>query len=178
MFEEGISEVLVPEEKIVSIVKQMGDEITEHYEQEGGQLLVVGLLKGSFIFMADLIRRIRYPLTVDFMRVSSYGDGTESSGIVRIDQDLGESVEGKHILLVEDIVDTGRTLHRVIEILIGRKPKSLKVCTFLDKPSRRIDEVPIDYCGLEIPDKFVCGYGLDYAQKYRNFPYVGVLGEK
>ncbi len=178
MFEKGISEVLIPEEKIASIVNKMGEDISQHYEKNGGQLLVVGLLKGSFIFMADLIRRIRYPLAVDFMDVSSYGDGTESSGIVRIDQDLNESVEGKHVLLVEDIIDTGKTLHRVLEILESRSPKSLKVCTFISKPSRRTDEVPIDFCGVEIPDKFVCGYGLDYAQKYRNLPYVGVLSEK
>ncbi len=178
MFEEGITDILVPEEEISAIVKRLGLEITEEYAKEGGKLLVVGLLKGSFVFTADLIRQIRYPLVVDFMTVSSYGDGTVSSGIVRIDQDIGETVEGKHILLVEDIIDTGRTLHRVLQIIHDRKPRSLKTCTFLSKPSRRTDEVPIDFCGLDIPDEFVCGYGLDYAQKYRNLPYVGVLGEK
>lgn len=177
MFEQGIGEVLIPEEQIASVVDRMGKEISEHYEQMGGELLVIGLLKGSFVFMADIIRRIRYPMNVDFMSVSSYGDGTKSSGIVRIDQDLSESVEGKHLLMVEDIIDTGKTLHRVVEILQDRNPKSLKVCTFLSKPSRRTDEVEIDFCGVEIPDKFVCGYGLDYAQKYRNLPYIGVLKE-
>ncbi len=175
MLEKGISEVLIPEDEIARIVQHLGSEITQNYSEEGGELLVVGLLKGSFVFMADLIRQIRYPLTVDFMTVSSYGDGTESSGNIRIDNDLSDPVEGKHVLMVEDIIDTGKTLHRVLGILRDRNPRSLKICTFLNKPSRRIDEVPIDFCGREIPDEFVCGYGLDFAQKYRNLPCVGIL---
>ncbi len=178
MLEEGISEILVPETEIHQKVGHLGGEITSYYQGKGGELVVVGLLKGSFIFMADLIRCIDYPLTVDFMTVSSYGDETISSGNIKIKNDLGSPVEGKHVLMVEDIIDTGRTLHRVLQILKDRNPLSMKVCTFLNKPSRRVDEVPIDYCGLEIPDKFVCGYGLDFAQKYRNLPYVGVLESK
>lgn len=173
----GISRKLIDEEEIAEIVKKLGEEITACYQQGGGELIVVGLLRGSFVFMADLVRKIHYPLVVDFMAVSSYGDGTESSGDVKIVMDLDESVEGKHVLLVEDIIDTGNTFKKVIRMIKNRNPKTLKVCTFLSKPSRRKYEIKIDFCGKEIADEFVCGYGLDYAQKYRNLPYVGVLGE-
>ncbi len=175
MLEEGISKILVSEEEISEIVKRLGAEITKEYRDTGGELLVVGLLKGSFVFMADLIRAIQCPLRVDFMTVSSYGEETVSSGDVKIERDIGEPITDKHVLMVEDIVDTGKTLHRVLKLIESRNPRSLKVCSFLNKPSRRIDEVRVDFCGREIPDEFVCGYGLDYAQKYRNLPYVGVL---
>ena len=126
-------------------------------------------------FMADLVRQIKLPLVVDFMTVSSYGDGTVSTGDVKVVMDLDESIEGKDILMVEDIIDTGNTFNKVLGLIRHRKPRSLRICTFLSKPSRRRIEVPIDFCGIEIPDEFVCGYGLDFSQKYRNLPYVGVL---
>ncbi len=176
MPDTGVTKILIREEEIQHIVKDLGEEVTQHYKAVGGELIVVGLLRGSFIFMADLVRRIHYPLVVDFMAVSSYGDGTVSSGDVKIVMDLDESVEGKHVLLVEDIIDTGNTFKKVIRMMNNRNPASLKVCTFLNKPSRRKFDVQIDFCGRDIPDEFVCGYGLDYAQKYRNLPYVGVLG--
>ncbi len=176
MPDTGITKVLIREEEIIEIVAQLGREITQHYRETGGDLIVVGLLRGSFVFMADLVRKIHYPLVLDFMTVSSYGDGTVSSGDVKIVMDLDESVEGKHVLLVEDIIDTGSTFAKVIRMMQNRNPQSLKVCTFLNKPSRRRFDVQIDFCGKDIPDEFVCGYGLDHGQKYRNLPYVGVLG--
>ena len=127
--------------------------------------------------MADLVREIKLPLVVDFMTVSSYGDGTTSSGDVKIIMDLDDSIEGKDVLMVEDIIDTGNTFNKVIGLIKHRQPRSLKICTFLSKPSRRVVDVDVDFCGIEIPDEFVCGYGLDYSQKYRNLPYVGVLGQ-
>lgn len=175
MPDTGITKILIREEEIREIVNDLGQEITQHYKDVGGELIVVGLLRGSFVFMADLVRKIHYPLIVDFMAVSSYGDGTTSTGDVKIVMDLDESIEGKHVLVVEDIIDTGNTFKKIIRMLNNRNPRSLKVCTFLNKPSRRKFEVPIDFCGKDIPDEFVCGYGLDFAQKYRNLPYVGVL---
>ncbi len=175
MPDTGITKILIREEEIKKIVEELGQEITAHYQQSGGELIVVGLLRGSFDFMADLVRKIHYPLVVDFMAVSSYGDGTVSTGDVKIVMDLDESVEDKHVLLVEDIIDTGSTFKKVIRMMSNRNPRSLKVCTFLNKPSRRKFDIQIDFCGKDIPDEFVCGYGLDYAQKYRNLPYVGVL---
>ena len=174
--EQGIERVLVTEEEIQSIVAGLGAEITGYYEgQEQVNLIVVGLLRGSFIFMADLVRHIRLPLIVDFMTVSSYGDGTVSTGDVKIVMDLDQSIEGMDVLMVEDIIDTGNTFNKVLSLIRNRHPRSLKICTFLSKPSRRVVDVPIDFCGREIPDEFVCGYGLDYSQKYRNVPYVGIL---
>ncbi len=175
MLEEGISKVLITEKEIEKIVHRLGAEITEYYKDKEADLLVVGLLKGSFVFMADLIRQIKLPLQVDFMTVSSYGSGTESSGEVRIDKDLRGPVEGKNVLMVEDIIDTGRTLNRVLELIESRNPQSLLTCTFVDKPSRRIEEVEIAFSGQQIPDEYVCGYGLDFDQRYRNLPYIGVL---
>ena len=174
--ERGIEKVLVTEKEIRSIVAGLGEEITSYYEsQERVNLIVVGLLRGSFIFMADLVRHIRLPLIVDFMTVSSYGDGTVSTGDVKIVMDLDQSIEGMDVLMVEDIIDTGNTFNKILHLIRNRHPRSLKICTFLSKPSRRVIDVPIDFCGREIPDEFVCGYGLDYSQKYRNVPYVGVL---
>jgi len=174
--DQGIEKKFISEQEVQSIVARLGKEITEHYsEKEDLDLLVIGLLRGSFVFMADLIRVIPLPLTVDFMTVSSYGEGTESSGNVKVVMDLDEPVEGKDILMVEDIIDTGNTFNKVIGLIKYRRPRSLNICTFLSKPSRRVVDIPIDFCGMEIPDEFVCGYGLDFAQKYRNLPYVGIL---
>ncbi len=176
MPDTGITKILIEEEEIQEIVDKLGGEVTQHCRETGGELIVVGLLRGSFVFMADLLRRIQYPLMADFMAVSSYGDGTTSSGDVEIVMDLNESIEGKQLLLVEDIIDTGNTITKVIQMLESRNPASIRVCTFLSKPSRRQVDVQIDFCGRDIPNEFVVGYGLDYAQKYRNLPYVGVLG--
>ena len=173
---QGIDREFISAEEIVQTVARLGMEINDHYSQKQDlNLLVIGLLRGSFVFMADLIRHIELPLTVDFMTVSSYGEGTESTGNVKVVMDLDEPVEGKDVLMVEDIIDTGNTFNKVLGLIRYRKPRSLKICTFLSKPSRRQVEVPIDFCGREIPDEFVCGYGLDYAQKYRNLPYIGIL---
>jgi hypoxanthine phosphoribosyltransferase len=174
--EGRIVRILISEEEIQAMVKSLGAEITRHYQRTGGDLLVVGLLKGAFVFMADLIRTIDYPLSVDFLAVSSYSDSTLSSGEVRLRMDMQGSVRGRHVLLVEDIVDTGHTFHKVAGMLAGRDPASLKTCALLSKPSRREVDVAIDFCGRDIPDEFVCGYGLDYAEQFRNLPYIGVLG--
>lgn len=165
---------MISAEEIAVRVKELGKEINEHYEAVGGELLVVGLLRGSFIFMADLVRAIDYELEVDFMTASSYGNSTVSSGDVKIVMDLNKPVDGKHLLLVEDIVDTGHTFHNVIELLKLRNPASIKVVTLLNKPSRREKEVEIDFCGFDIPDEFVFGMGLDFEQKLRNLPFVAV----
>ena len=170
-----ITRKLVDEDEIKTIVERLGAEITADYGSVENDLIVIGLLRGSFIFMADLIRAIETPLVVDFMTVSSYGDGTVSSGDVKIVMDVDSSLEGRDVLLVEDIVDTGRTFAKVVRMLKNRKPKSIKTCTFLNKPSRRISEVQIDFCGTDIPDEFAIGYGLDYGQRYRDLPYVGIL---
>ncbi len=174
MAHTGISKKLLSEDEIHQIVVRMGKEITEHYANSDKELIVVGLLRGSFIFMADLVRQIDLPMITDFMTVSSYGDGTESSGNVKIVMDLDESIQGRDVLLVEDIIDTGNTFSKVVRLLKARKPHSLKICTFLNKPSRRVVDVDVDFCGIDIPDEFVVGYGLDLAQKYRNVPYIGV----
>lgn len=175
MPDSGIARILISEDEIAKTVQRLGAEITEHYKGIDKDLIVVGLLRGSFIFMADLVRQIKLPLVVDFMTVSTYGDGTVSSGDVKVVMDLDQSIEGRDVLLVEDIVDTGNTFSKIIRMLNNRNPRSLKICTFLDKPSRRTAHVDIDFCGRAIPNEFVCGYGLDYAQRYRNLPYVGVL---
>ena len=176
--ERGIDRVLVAEEAVQSRVAQLGEEITAYYgKQEQLDLIVIGLLRGSFVFMADLVRHVKLPLIVDFMTVSSYGDGTTSTGDVKVVMDLDQSIEGKDVLMVVDIIDTGNTFNKVLHLIRHRQPRSLKICTFLSKPSRRVIDVPIDFCGMEIPDEFVCGYGLDFSQKYRNLPYIGVLNQ-
>ncbi|WP_233231641.1 hypoxanthine phosphoribosyltransferase [Tichowtungia aerotolerans] len=172
--EKGLGKTLLSEEQLKDIVVRLGREITETYKDSENELVVIGLLRGSFLFMADLVRQIQLPMTTDFMTVSSYGDGTVSSGDVKVVMDLDETITGCDVLLVEDIIDTGNTFSKVIRMLQNRDPASLKICTLLNKPSRRQVEVPIDFCGMDIPDEFVCGYGLDYAQKYRNVPYVGI----
>lgn len=176
MPDTGVTDILLTEEQIKKIVERLGAEITEHYKDTERELVVVGLLRGSFIFMADLVRFIKLPLVVDFMTVSSYGDGTVSSGDVKIIMDLDTSIEGRDVLLVEDIVDTGNTFSKVIRMMNNRNPKSLKICSMLNKPECRVADVHIDFLGMDIPNKFVVGYGLDHAQKCRNLPYIGVKG--
>ena len=166
-------DVIIDEEKINKRISEMGELISKEYE--GKEIHLICVLKGGTFFMCELAKRITVPVSVDFMAVSSYGDGTESSGRVKIVKDLDESIEGKDVLVVEDIIDSGRTLSYLLELLENRKPASLKLCTLLDKPDRRVCPVDVDYTGFEIPDLFVVGYGLDYAQKYRNLPYIGVV---
>ena len=165
--------VLLTEEEVDRKIKEIGEQISKDYE--GKQVHLVCVLKGGSFFMCELAKRITVPVSMDFMSVSSYGDGTASSGVVKIAKDLDESLEGKDVLIVEDIIDSGRTLSYLIQILEKRGPKSLKLCTLLDKPERRVKPVTVDYVGFNIPDEFVVGYGLDYAQKYRNLPYIGVV---
>lgn len=170
---EDIKEVLVSTEALANRVRELGEEISADYADR--DILMVGVLRGAVIFMADLARAISRPVAIDFMAVSSYGASTHSSGVVRILKDLDEEVEGKHVLIVEDIIDSGLTLKYLYENLKSRKPASIKVCALLSKPSRRKVNVPVDYTGFTIPDYFAVGYGLDYAEKYRNLPFVGVL---
>lgn len=170
---KDIKNILISEEKISQRVKELGRQITEEYK--GKELLVVGILKGCVLFLSDLVRTIDLPLTMDFMVVSSYGTTTKSSGVVRIVKDLEREIEGKDVLIVEDIVDTGLTLSYLVENFKTRNPKSVKVCSLLDKPDRRKAQVDIEYVGFKIPDEFVVGYGLDYAEIYRNLPFVCVL---
>lgn len=174
-FEEAIGEILISKEMINDKVKEMAERITNTYSDESEDLIVVGLLKGSIVFMSDLIREIKLPVKIDFMTVSSYGNSTTSSREVKILKDMSENIMGKNVLIVEDIIDSGLTLNKVMEILRNREPKSLKLCTFLSKPARREVDVKVDFMGYEIPDKFVVGYGLDWAEKYRNLPYIGVV---
>lgn len=169
-----IAEVLLTEEQIESKVTELGQRISADYA--GRELTLVSVLKGSLPFMADLMRRISLPLRIDLMEVSSYGGtSTESSGLVRILKDLSAPIEGRDVLLVEDIIDTGLTLNYLIRYLKGKNPRSIRVCSLLDKPARRLVEIPIDYVGFEIPDAFVVGYGLDFSEVYRNLRFVGVL---
>jgi hypoxanthine phosphoribosyltransferase len=171
--DEDIAEILVTEEQIRSRIAELGEQITRHYE--GKNLLLLGTLKGAVPFIGDLARAIHLPLEIDYMAVGSYGDSTESSGIVRILKDLEGPIDRKHVLIVEDIIDSGLTLHYLVDVLQRRKPLSLRICTLLDKDRERIKAVELDYIGFRIPNKFVVGYGLDYAQRYRNLPYIGVL---
>jgi hypoxanthine phosphoribosyltransferase len=170
---DDVGEVLISHQQIRERTRELGRQITEDYR--GKDPLLICILKGGLMFLADLMREIDLPLEIDFIAVSSYGDSTESSGVVRILMDLERNIQGRHVLIVEDIIDTGRTLTYIIENLRTRGPASVKVCTLLDKPSRRELEIPIDYVGFTIPDKFVIGYGLDFGEIYRNLPFVGVL---
>jgi len=165
-------EVLISEQEIKDRVAQLGQQISEHY-QDSNNLVMVGLLRGSFIFMADLARAISINHTVDFMTASSYGNNMESSRDVHILKDLDDNIEGKDVLLVEDIIDTGNTLSKVLQVLNLREPNSISICTLLDKPTRREVTVDVEWVGFEIPDEFVVGVGIDYAQKYRHLPYIG-----
>lgn len=168
-----IDRVLVDEQQIAAKVGEMAETISRDYA--GKDPVLVAVLNGAVVFLSDLIRRLRIPVTIDFVKWSSYGDSTRSSGVVRILKDLDESIEGRHVLVVEDIIDTGLTLHYLLENLRSRAPASVKVVALLDKPSRRRVKVRVDYPGFEVPDAFVVGYGLDYAGRYRHLPYIGVL---
>ncbi|MCL6611831.1 MAG: hypoxanthine phosphoribosyltransferase [Peptococcaceae bacterium] len=168
-----VQEILISEDRIAAKVKELGERISEDYR--GKDVLMVGILKGAVVFMADLIRHVNVPLAIDFMAVSSYGKSSESSGVVQILKDLDQSIEGRHVIVVEDIVDSGLTLRYMLDNLSTRKPASLKICTLLDKPSRRKADVTPDYNGFVIPDRFVVGYGLDYAENYRNLRDIAVL---
>ena len=165
--------VMVSEEDVDKRIAELGRQISEDYA--GKSVHLICILKGSVFFMCELAKRITVPVTMDFMSVGSYGDGTTSSGIVRIRKDLDEALEGKDVIVVEDIIDSGRTLYYLLDVLQQRKPNSMRLCTLLDKPDRRVRDVEVDYVGFCIPDEFVVGYGLDYAQKYRNLPYIGVV---
>lgn len=165
--------VLISEEELDQKILELGEKISRDYE--GKCVHLICILKGSIFFTCELAKRITVPVTIDFMTVSSYGSGTVSSGSINIKKELDESIEGKDVIVVEDIIDSGRTLSHLIPILKQRHPNSLKLCTMLDKPERREFEIQVDYNGFQIPDKFVVGYGLDYDQKYRNLPYIGVV---
>ncbi len=165
--------VLLPEEELNERIQTLGREISRDYE--GRQVHMICVLKGGSFFMCDLAKRISVPVSLDFMSVSSYGSGTKSGGVVKIVKDLDESIKDKDVLVVEDIVDSGRTLSYLLEMLMARGPRSLKLCTLLDKPDRRVVDVNVDYTGFQIPDEFVVGFGLDYDQRYRNLPYIGVV---
>ncbi|HJA66114.1 hypoxanthine phosphoribosyltransferase [Lachnoclostridium sp. An169] len=165
--------VLIPEEEVDQRIRELGEKISRDYE--GKEIHMICVLKGGVFFMCELAKRITVPVSLDFMCVGSYGNGTSSSGVVRIAKDLDESIEDKEVLIVEDIVDSGNTLYYLIDVLKKRNPASIRLCTLLDKPERRVKDVKADYLGFEIPDEFVVGYGLDYAQKYRNLPYIGVV---
>ncbi len=167
--------VMISEEEISKKVDEIAKKIEEDYQ--GESLLLVGILKGASVFTADLMRKIDLDVNIDFMSVSSYGNGTESSGTVKILKDLDVDIEGKNVLVIEDIIDSGLTLSNLVAALETRNPKSLKLCTLLDKPQRRKANIPVDYIGFEIEDKFIVGYGIDWAEKYRNLPYIGVVSE-
>ena len=165
--------IMLTEEEVDKRIKEIGEQISKDYA--GKKIHLICVLKGGVLFMCELAKRISVPVSMDFMSISSYGNSTESSGIIKIIKDLDESITGEEVLVVEDIVDSGRTLNYLLEMLKDRKPASLRLCTLLDKPERRVVEVNVDYTGFQIPDEFVVGYGLDYAQKYRNLPYIGVV---
>lgn len=174
--DDDVAEVLLTEERIRQRARELGQQISADYK--GQDLLLVCVLKGAITFLADLMREITIPHAIDFMAISSYGASTESSGVVRILKDLDTNIEGRNVLIVEDIIDTGRTLSYITRNLRTRRPKSLRICTLLSKPSRREIEIPLHYVGFEIPNKFVIGYGLDFAEIYRSLPYIGVLKQE
>jgi hypoxanthine phosphoribosyltransferase len=175
MRDDQIGKILVQQDELAHRVKQLGQEISRDYE--GRDLFLVGVLKGAVFFLSDLMRHLEIPCEVDFMAVSSYGSSTDSSGVVRILKDLDVSIEGREVLIVEDIVDSGLTLQYLMRTLAARNPASLEVCALLTKPERRKVDLPIRYEGFEIPNEFAIGYGLDHAEKYRNLPYVAVLAD-
>ena len=173
MLEKDIAEILIDEERLQKRIKELGEQISKDYE--GKDLLLICVLKGAFMFLADLIRHIRIPHEIDFMATSSYGAATETSGVVRILKDLDSPIAGRNVLIVEDIIDTGLTLDYLTRILRARNPSSLRICTLLNKKERRLVNVPLDYVGFDIPNRFVVGYGLDFGEIYRNLPYIAVL---
>lgn len=166
-------EIMLSEEEVDKRISELGKQISDDYA--GKEITLICILKGASFFACELAKRITVPVAIDFMKVSSYGSGTVSSGDVKIINDLSDSIEGRNVIIVEDIIDSGNTLNRLPKILMERKPTSIRLCTLLDKPSRREVEVDVDYVGFQIPDEFVVGYGLDYDQKYRNLPYIGVV---
>lgn len=166
-------QVMISEEDVDRKINQLAAQISEDYQ--GHAVHLICILKGSIFFTCELAKRITVPVTIDFMSVSSYGSDTKSSGIVKLVKDLDEGIKGKDVIVIEDIIDSGRTLSYLLENLSSREPASLRLCTLLDKPERRVREVNVDYTGFQIPDEFVVGYGLDYAQRYRNLPYIGVI---
>ena len=168
-----VERILITSEEIGARVRELGQKIINDYA--GQEILMIGVLRGAVIFMADLARSIKRPMDIDFMAITSYGLSTNSSGVVRIIKDLDEVVEGRHILIIEDIIDSGLTLNYLVDNIKSRKPASVRICTLLSKPDRRKVNVTVDYNGFIIPDHFVVGYGLDYAGKYRNLPFIGVL---
>lgn len=170
---QDVERILFTQEELARRAGELGEQITADYA--GKEVAVASVLRGSYIFMADLTRAIQLPITVDFMAVSSYGSGTVSSGQVEIKKDLSDSIEGKDLIIVEDILDSGNTLYYLMDVLRARKPASIRICTLLDKPERRSKPIAADYVGFSIPDAFVVGYGLDYDEKYRNLPYIGIL---
>ena len=175
MMSDDIERISFSEEEIAARVRELGAQIAADYRDAKETVYCVGILKGAAVFFTDLVRAIEHPVSFDFMIVSSYGDATVSSGQVKILKDLDFSIENKHVIIVEDIIDSGTTMRYLRQMLEGRHPKSIKLCAFLSKPSRRVAPVKIDYLGYEVPEEFLVGYGLDYAEKYRNLPYIGVL---
>ena len=173
MMERDIESILYTQEELAQRVTELAEAINRDYE--GKKLILISVLRGSFIFMADLARQIKHPCLIDFMSVSSYGKGTSSSGQVQITKDLSEDISGLDVIVVEDILDSGNTLSYLLRLLEQRHPASIRLCTLLDKPERRVKPITADYAGFAIPDAFVVGYGLDYAEKYRNLPYIGIL---
>lgn len=176
MIHNDIKQILISEEEIAASVQKIADKINKDYE--GKEILFVVILKGSLVFAADLMRKINVPMRVDFMQASSYGSGTESSGLIKIKKDLENRADGKHILIIEDIIDSGNTLAALKNELLARNPASVKICTLLNKPERRVTHVDVDYMGIDIPDEFVVGYGLDFDERYRHLPYIGILSPR
>ncbi len=174
--ERGVAEILIEQDALQARIVELGEEVSADYA--GRDLLLIGVLKGAVFFMSDLMRRLTVPCEIDFMAISSYGAATDSSGVVRILKDLDINIEGRHVLIVEDIIDSGLTLSYLLRNLEARQPATLEVCALLTKPGRRELDVPVRYVGFEIPNRFVIGYGLDFAERYRNLPYVGVLADE
>ncbi len=172
---EHIVDVMISEQEIQQRIAALADQINQDYQQSANNLVLIGLLRGSFIFMADLCRKITVPHEVDFMTASSYGNATQSSRDVKIIKDLDEDIRGKDVLIVEDIIDSGNTLKKVRELFLLREPKSIEICTLIEKPSRKEVDVPVKYIGFSIPDQFIVGYGLDFAQRYRHLPFIGLV---
>ena len=175
MMKDDMEKILFTEETIRTRVRELGQAITEDYKDQQEDIFCVGILKGASVFYTDLVRQIALPVRFDFMIASSYGSGTETSGSVKILKNLDYDIAGCHLIVVEDIIDSGTTMHYLKQYFASSKPASVRLCSFLSKPSRRKVDVQIDYCGFEVPDEFLVGYGLDYAEKYRNLPYIGVL---
>ncbi len=176
MIHNDVKSVLISEEEISEIVKGLGEQINKDYE--GKEIIFAVILKGSLVFAADLMREIKCSVRLDFMQASSYGDSAKSSGLINIKKDLDNDIRGKHVLIVEDIIDSGNTLAKLKQLLLDRDPASVKICTLLSKPSRREMDVEVEYIGKDIPDEFVVGYGLDFSERYRNLPYIGILKPK